>query len=121
MVAAPPQRNSPQVAGDLNAESLEEVTAVAQAVCGLQGLDVHPLLFGAADVPSPATSQTLRRKSRIDYIMFSDNGLLTRIDDDATTTAPLPEGACIPDPAHPRKSASYAARSVRIAATPLWR
>ena len=88
------------VAGDLNAESLQEVTAVAAAVCGLRDLDVHPLLFASNEVPSPVTSQTMRRKSRIDYVVFSDNGLLERVDDDK---APLPlnEEACIPDATHP--------------------
>jgi len=88
------------VAGDLNAESLAEVTAVAAAVCGLRDFDVHPLLFGAADVPSLVTSQTMRRKSRIEYVAFSDNGLLERVDDEK---APLPlhEDACIPDREHP--------------------
>ena len=70
------------VAGDLNAESLQEVTAVAGAVCGLRDLDVHPLLFASNEVPSPVTSQTMRRKSRIDYVVFSDNGLLERVDDE---------------------------------------
>ena len=40
------------VAGDLNAESLQEVTAVAAAVCGLRDLDVHPLLFASTSTPS---------------------------------------------------------------------
>ena len=88
------------VAGDLNAESLQEVTAVAGAVCGLRDLDVHPLLFASNEVPSPVTSQTMRRKSRIDYVVFSDNGLLERLDDDRAP-APLEEEACIPDATHP--------------------
>ena len=88
------------VAGDLNAESLQEVTAVAGAVCGLRDLDVHPLLFASNEVPSPVTSQTMRRKSRIDYVVFSDNGLLERLDDDRAPP-PLEEEACIPDATHP--------------------
>ena len=66
----------------------------------LRDFDVHPLLFGAADVPSLVTSQTMRRKSRIEYVAFSDNGLLERVDDEK---APLPlhEDACIPDREHP--------------------
>ena len=88
------------VAGDLNAESLQEVTAVAGAVCGLRDLDVHPLLFASNEVPSPVTSQTMRRKSRIDYVVFSDNGLLERVDDERAPP-PLKEEACIPDATHP--------------------
>ena len=35
------------VAGDLNAESLQEVTAVAAAVCGLRDLDVHQICYSS--------------------------------------------------------------------------
>ena len=42
----------------------------------------------------------MRRKSRIDYVVFSDNGLLERVDDDKAPP-PLNEEACIPDATHP--------------------
>mmetsp|Transcript_18885 Transcript_18885/g.25982 ORF Transcript_18885/g.25982 Transcript_18885/m.25982 type:complete len:625 (-) Transcript_18885:124-1998(-) len=62
------------VAGDLNAESLDEIRSITSALFGLQKNtdSAHPLLWGCMDVPTKRTSFTLMRQSRIDYLMFSE-------------------------------------------------
>lgn len=65
------------VAGDWNAECLNEIRAVTSAFFALRDLkdSVHPLLLGSKDVPTRRTSFTLQRRSRIDYLMFSETFL----------------------------------------------
>jgi hypothetical protein len=89
-LAAFAEREAPRgtpvvVCGDWNTTSLEEVRAVTQATCRLEGVAAHDILFAASDVPTPPTSITLLRKSKIDYIMFQE-GLLD-LRDSATTCA----------------------------------
>lgn len=90
------------VAGDWNAESLNEIRAVTQAFFALQDLQavIHPLLLGSVDVPTPKTSFTLQRQSRIDYLMYSETFLqlkrVRRIElssnqsDSSTSTTTIP-------------------------------
>ena len=94
------------VGGDWNAESLEEIRAVAQATCRLESKEVHPLLFGAVDVPTPATSRTLLRQNRIDYIMYQENFL--KLIPDAGAGAAQQE-TCIPDADNPSDHVPIAA------------
>lgn len=87
------------ICGDWNTTSLEEIRAVTRATLRLEGVAAHDILFSAMDVPTPATSITLLRRSKIDYIMFQE-GLLELVDSD-TTTADASGCFCIPNEAHP--------------------
>jgi len=62
------------VAGDWNAESMQRLRFMALAMFSLQSIvdHAHPLLLGGMDVPTSKTSFTLRRRSRIDYLMYQE-------------------------------------------------
>ena len=53
---------------------MQRLRFMALALFSLQSIfqDAHPLLLGGMDVPTSKTSFTLRRRSRIDYLMYQE-------------------------------------------------